>query len=205
MTFTAILKQKKEETQTITTFTFTLDADPHYTPGQFIIISHETEKRAFSILDYNNKELKLGIKCKGTFTHELFAAPLGTTYTITGPFGRFAAMTDHSILIAGGIGIIPLLNIAKHRTTAQETILFYSSNDEPIPYVQEIQKLPLTFYLRNTNKETRLSVAEIIEKIPNYQEKEFLVCGPPAMNDSIIQELKAQGVKQILTEGFTYH
>lgn len=92
-------------------------------PGQFAMIrghrwGHDPLlPRAFSILRAGGGEAEILAKAAGKASRLLAAARPGDTFAVTGPLGSsFPPPVTHSrqILVAGGVGIAPLLMHAEH-------------------------------------------------------------------------------------------
>ncbi len=123
--------------------------------GQFVMIhlldEYGSEVRAKPYSLYNptaNGTVAIGFKIEGAFTQSLSALCIGGCIGISGPFGVFTLDTKNSadiVMLAGGIGIVPLLSmiqfaILKH--VPNSITLFYCNHDaRDIAYYDELQLL----------------------------------------------------------------
>jgi len=141
-----------------------------------------------------------------------------------GPFVLALTGSTPIVLIAGGIGLTPLLcmaNALESQLSSRETWLFYGVRNGREHIMKEhLRRLAQegdTFHLRvcysNPREEDvqgrdydygqRISV-ELVKTVLPSNNYEFYVCGPPGMMASVVQDLRAWGVPQvsILTEAF---
>src|SRR5262249_36240563 len=141
-----------------------------------------------------------------------------------GPFVLALTQSTPIVLIAGGIGLTPLLcmaNALEAPLSSRETWLFYGvRNGREHIMKEQLRRLAQerdTFHLRvcysNPREEDvkgrdydygqRISV-ELLKTVLPSNNYEFYVCGPPGMMASIVGDLKAWGVPpaSILSEAF---
>ncbi len=130
----------------------------------------------------------------------------GTIVEVEGAYGRFSYVNyknTKQIWIAGGIGITPFLSMAKDiKGSDVHADLYYSVKTE-----SELINWDL-LYSKAVNFPENLRVIPFIgDKQPNYldidyiatmsgdlNDKDFYICGPPAMMQSLKKQLKARGV-----------
>lgn len=115
-------------------------------PGQFLsIYCNEGSRllpRPISICEINEEKtmLRLVFRVAGAGTKELAEAKQWDEFEIMGPLGNgfFLENTSNSILIGGGIGIPPMLELAKNLPGKKQIVLGYRSEtflvDEFKPY-----------------------------------------------------------------------
>jgi uncharacterized protein len=141
-----------------------------------------------------------------------------------GPFVLALTQSTPIVLIAGGIGLTPLLcmaNALESPLSSRETWLFYGvrNGSEHImkEHLRRLAQERDSFHLRvcysNPRAEDvkgrdydygqRISV-ELLKTVLPCNNYEFYVCGPPGMMASVVGDLKAWGVPQasILSEAF---
>ena len=88
--------------------------------GQFILVRYGEDPclpRAFSVMSAGDGTLDLFVKSEGRVREKLSTCPIGTTFSVRGPYGtpydrRIAADRPY-VLVAGGSGIAPMLFFAE--------------------------------------------------------------------------------------------
>ncbi len=103
---------------------YALEFDVPVVPGQFAMVHPGDDDRyvlgrPLSILDASDGRLRFLIKVAGRGTRDLVQAPVGSTARIFGPLGRgfesAALLGGEAILVAGGVGVVPLHLLARKR------------------------------------------------------------------------------------------
>ena len=177
-----------------------------YAPGQFMLLTAPNgTKRAYSIASSPNMEaLEFAIKLveNGEFTSQIPTFKVGDKLNVEGPLGPFIYNTcGQYVLIAGGIGITPMISILRDRDGKHEcetVTLFYSARTkEDLAYLSELEEidskndnLTSVFTLTRENPENwnyetgHVDEAMLKKYVPNLQESRFFVCGPAKMVDS---------------------
>jgi len=216
-------------------WTLVLEPDGHpgmrFAPGQFAWITlgrpHFTmQENPFSIRSSAEEpaRLEFGIKEAGDFTVALSKADPGTPAVVDGPHGAFSIDRYPAVgyvFIAGGIGITPMLsflNTMADRKDPRPVVLFYADKDlEGMAYREELDALKQRLDLRiilvpekapsDWDGDSGMIGDDILERhLPkDLIHREFFICGPPPMMQSIQKILKAKGVRQnhIHLEKFT--
>lgn len=214
------------------------DSEPRlfsYQPGQYAAIGFKkhfrpTAARCFSLASSptNQSHIQFGVRVKGKFTKALLSLKPGDELDVRGPFGGFvfdAERDKEAVLLAGGIGISPLLGMARFAADTQlpnPITLFYSCHSaDDLPFAPEIHALEK----QNENFEAYYAIGEglpegishprvctgriseeFIEQAigKNWQKKTFFICGPTPFMKAMASMLKSNGVpqKQIMTEAF---
>src|SRR5579871_104829 len=151
--------------------------------------------------------VEMTIRNLGDFTSTIHTLPVGKRVYLDGPYGAFTVgnPADMHVLIAGGIGITPMMSII--RTFADNgdkrpVILLYGSKDwESITFREELdalkERLNLTIVhvIRNppaewTGERGHIT-AEVFKRhlLPPYADHEYFICGADIMMDSIEKAL----------------
>lgn len=104
-------------------------------PGQFIILycKNQTRKlgRPISICEINKKDkmIRIVYRVAGKGTEEFSHLSPGDEITILGPLGNGYEMLDgNAVLVAGGIGIPPMLELAKQLPGKVTVVLGYRNS-----------------------------------------------------------------------------
>lgn len=215
-----MLKAKREIAEDI----FSLKLAPEegegipYTPGQFMLLTLESGvKRAYSIASAPGKgELEFAIKnVGGEFTSNLPKLKEGDKIGVDGPLGPLAYDTcNEFVLIAGGVGITPMLSILRDRDGKEEcanATLFYSARTKAgLAYFEELVEIDS----RNSNLKSvftltrekpdgwkyetgHVDAAMLRKYLTDFSKKKYFVCGPMRMVDSFREILlKELGVPE---------
>ncbi len=202
-----------------------------YRPGQFVYVQFENEELApephpFSISSPTQEAMiRLSIKELGDWTAQLGALKEGDRAKIWGPYGRFGEHAfdydEHrAVLVAGGIGITPLLSMAGDRRLQEQhrpkISLVYSvvSEDEAL-YLDELRELEsqlgkdrFELVVHETGEgddEEYLTAERLDEYVGPLNECVYLICGPTPMMDSLKAQLQEAGVpfERIFAEDFS--
>jgi predicted ferric reductase len=166
----------------------------------------------FSFSDaYNGRYARFSIKNCGDFTSKISQIQPGTKLVIDGPLGMFVdeiAERDKFLLIAGGIGITPLLAMLKslawkHKDVA---LLYGARTDKDLVFKREIEdvvrqyeNISVHYILSEETAEYEYGYIDsdkITRLVPDYQSREIFLCGPPLMMESVNNNLKSIGFSQ---------
>jgi predicted ferric reductase len=192
-------------------------------PGQYFYIQLRNfgESHPFSLMEYDPQtgDLVFGIKVQGKFTHEIDDLQILTEVKIDGPYGVFTQEAQNDkpkVIIAGGIGVTPFVELVKYYDSP--TTIFMHSNR----YAKEIIARPglqsrlgnryIDFIsqdisLKDTNVvNSRLQpehFASILgqEQIQYYN---YFICGSPGFIQGVKKVLKGLNIpkNQIFAEEF---
>jgi ferredoxin-NADP reductase len=160
------------------------------------------------------------------FKRALGALPVGAHVVIEGPFGSLTLHNERTraaVLIAGGIGVTPIMSIlrqATHDRLPQRLVLLYSNRrPEDAPFLIELQALEqrnpryqliATMTLMSTSSRpwtgSRGQIDETLVKhaVSSLLRPIYYVVGPPGMVEAIRAILSKAGVNDddIRTEEF---
>lgn len=136
-------------------------------------------------------------------TKELPDLRPGDTVKIGNPWG---AIEDKGpgVFIAGGAGITPFLGILRNRARRGELdgchLIFANETPEDIilhPLWEGLDTLRVTYVVsedaRNGQREGRID-ANFLDDVVDDWDGRFYVCGPPAMEEAVIDILQLRGV-----------
>ncbi len=154
--------------------------------------------------------VEMTIRNLGDFTSRIASVPPGQLVFLDGPYGAFTTNSepaDMLVLIAGGVGVTPMMSIV--RTFADNgdkrpVLLLYGSRTyEEITFREELETLTgrldlkVVHVLQNPHEgwsgERGFIDAEILRRHlpPPYAAHEYFICGPNVMMDGIERALSA--------------
>lgn len=155
----------------------------------------------------DGSSFRITVKNLGDHSARFGEIPVGTRVFAEGPFGVFTAesrTTDKALLIAGGIGITPvraLLEqmggdlVALYRVVSSEDIVFMDELDR----IAETRGVKVNYVVGDhASEEGRnlLSPKHLKELVPDIAERDVYICGPVAMIDSIVPNLRSADVSR---------
>jgi predicted ferric reductase len=157
--------------------------------------------------------VEMTIRNLGDFTSAIHKVPVGRRVYLDGPYGAFTIdrnPADMHVLIAGGVGITPMVSIIRtlaDRGDQRPVILLYGSKDwESITFREELEALKARLDLTvvhvlvhppaDWTGEQGFINAEVFKRhlSPPYAAHEYFICGPDVMMDAIETALKELGV-----------
>lgn len=239
-TWTGQLRVAQIVRETPTVLTFRL-ADPaadrlpfDFLPGQFLQVEVEPDpgkpiRRSYTIASSPTQrafvELTIKREEQGAVSrhlHDKIAA--GDLLKVTGPFGAFTFTgtdADSIVLIAGGVGITPMMSVLRYLTDtawAGEIYFLYGARStEEFVFREEFERLerrfpnlhviatmqrsPGTVWLGLEGPFTKEILAGAV---PEIAKRRIHLCGPPAMMTAMKKHLEELGVPeaQLHTEAF---
>jgi len=204
-----------------------------YVPGQFVIVSFQSkhispEPHPFTLSSTPTRPeyLQLTVRTNGDWTRHVARITVGERVYIQGPFGRFShVFTDPAreiIMIAGGIGITPMLSMMRFMADRQDqraiTLIWSNRSREHMVYPDELNELgeKLTGFrsvlIFTGNSDEYLSTEGLnLEKLQSMlkgsgRQAAIFVCGPEQMMVQIKNDLKRIGFepRSIHTETFGF-
>ena len=221
----ATITKIRQETPTVKSFLLDLGGDPfHFLPGQwvdfYIDLGHKLEVGGFSIISspLQKETIELAVKkqaygAPSVYLHE--QAKVGDTFIINGGFGDFYYDYDRDtgnplVLIAGGIGITPLISILRYVDEAhpevEVTLIYSSTTPSELVFLRELKaisarnpRIRCVFTTTQPQEELweghvgRIDLALLKEHLPE-KDALFYLCGPPAMLDDVSVLLADLGV-----------
>ena len=198
-----------------------------FVPGQFVIWRFFTkdgwwQAHPFSFSTAPNpKYLRLTAKAVGDYTKTLPSLRPGTWVSVDGPHGNFTTsrLTMPSLLmIAGGSGITPIRAMLERLpAVVKDLVVIYAVRTRrDLALAKEIEPLVAARggqvkYLLSKEQAPGfghgiLNSANLDHLVPDVASREIMLCGPPAMTDSVVAMLKKRGIDHhhIHTERFAY-
>jgi predicted ferric reductase len=205
-----------------------------YLPGQFSFVcfrsgSLPAEEHHFTLSSTPTRPGRIifTIKCSGDFTSRIGSLQPGDRAVLDGPYGLFShcALSDapgrEIIMIAGGIGITPMLSMLRYMADVESArivkLIWSNKTDKDIFCGQELDAMQ--------QKMDSLTVHHVLTCQPGYEgpagrldapmlagllegcsrSSRVFLCGPPAMMSGVSKILKNLGFKAggISTERFS--
>jgi ferredoxin-NADP reductase len=203
-----------------------LGAEVDFRPGQYFWVElldppYDDERgprRHITVVTSPNERGVLGLCTRlrdSAFKRSLVELPVGAEVEVEEPKGNFVLPeeTDRPyVFVAGGIGITvfrSMLRYVAEEGLPHRVTLVYSNRDrESTPFLDELLELEravpnLRLVLTMTedpgwNGETRHVDAELLRDHlgDELAAQTYLVAGPPAMVDSVVEKLAAAGVPE---------
>ncbi|ALL71103.1 Flavodoxin reductase ferredoxin-NADPH reductase family 1 (plasmid) [Paraburkholderia caribensis MBA4] len=178
---------------------------PEYTPGahidvhlptgivrQYSLCGGPQQRDAYVIAVQHNAASRGGSRA-------MHALQVGDTLSIDGPRNHFPLANDarHSVLLAGGIGITPLLSMAERlaQTQASFELHYCVRSRERAAFLDRLDAPHLrgrcTLYIDDAPADARMDVARIVrDPLPGSH---LYVCGPSGFMDYAFDTAKRAG------------
>jgi predicted ferric reductase len=149
----------------------------------------------------DGKSLRLTVKALGDHSAHIADVKPGTRVIAEGPFGVFTATrrrSDKVLLVAGGIGITPVRALAEE-LDGDVAVLYRAISESDLVFVDELEELGVRVHYvlgdhAAPDGHKLLSPDHIRELVPDLSERDVFVCGPPAMADAAVANLRRAGV-----------
>ena len=198
-----------------------------YNAGQFIWLnvghsSFSMKENPFSICSApgGGPEISFMLKELGDFTRTIGQIESGAVAYLDGPYGNLSVddRTEPGVaLIAGGVGLAPLLGILREMRLANDPrkvrLIYGNRVDDQIAYRDELGTQDVVYVLseppENWHGETGFIDAALIDRVfslKEFSEWVFVLCGPAIMMDTVEDHLIERGTPShcILSERFDY-
>lgn len=230
MKFETYVKEIIPRTHNVTSFRFPRPAELNYKPGQFLFVTLKADGKelskhfSFSSSPTEKTHIEFTKKLSDSdFSAALKALKNGDWARIDAPYGKFTFEGEHEKigLLGGGIGITPFMGICRYctdmRLDTKVTLLYGNRTENDIAFRKELEamqkqnkNLKIVFTLNEADSgwkgATGFITADMIKKeIPDYKDRVFYTCGPPAMVEIMEKLIKSLGLPetQLNREYFT--
>lgn len=225
----AVIQEVVQRTHNVKSIRLDVGEKPQFKAGQFLSVTLENNpalKRYLSISNSPTEDSYLEFTKKITdsdFSAALDRAKPGDTITVSYPMGKFTLDDPKGKIafISGGIGITPIRSIAKYVVDMQlgtDMVLLYANQSlKDIIFKDNFEamqkaypKLKVSHVLCEAEPGFRCTIGRINsqiirDEIPDFFERRFFLCGPPAMVEAMCRiltdELKITQ-DNIITENF---
>jgi ferredoxin-NADP reductase len=204
---------------------FEVDGYPDFRPGAYFWVElpdrgHEDEKglrRHISLVTSPTDRPLVGLATRlrdSAFKRTLAELEVGDEVVVEEPKGSFLLPEDTSadyVFVAGGIGITVFRSMLRYiadRDLPYTVTLCYSNRDrESAAFLDELEELEqriegLRVVLTFTEDEgwegesRRIDAAMLEDHVGELDAKHYLVAGPPAMTEAVVDALHAAGVAE---------
>ena len=195
-----------------------------FKPGQFAFVEIRgkewSEPHPFTISSAPGEDrLRFTMKVLGDWTRKVREElEPGGEVIVRGPYGRFdasKAANKNQVWIAGGIGLTPFLSKVRSMEKGDDRqihFVYAARNEEEAIFLDELKARAaelgnITLYplFSDMGEFARVDIAK--ERLPNALDAfEYFICGPKQMVDSLMKDLKKEGVQRskIHTEAFEF-
>ncbi len=193
-----------------------------FQPGQHVLLTLEIDgalhSRCFSLSDAPRRDglIRLTIRKQdsGNVSTAAHALQLGQVVRISKAQGQFAPNDSEQplLLISAGSGVTPMMSMLRAMANAgstREVVLLHSGRSEgDMVFGAELAQLAsewpkLHLHLHFSNTSGRIDAAAIAAQIPDWAEREALVCGPAGLMALVAELFDAHGLSdQLLSESF---
>jgi predicted ferric reductase len=168
----------------------------------------------------NGQYIRITVKAVGDFTSAMRHLTIGTKVVVEGPYGIFTSVRrrlPRVALIAGGIGITPLRALLEEMPQRKNAIiLIYRARSwEDVVFQPELDQLikdrggVIHYIVGRRGHEVPLEpLARRVLRVlvPDIQDRDVFICGPPDMLQGVGESLRDLGVppRQIHRERFAF-
>ena len=168
-------------------------------PGQFIsVYSNDDSKllpRPISIceIDRENGRLRIVYRVVGYGTKEFSGCKAGDTLEIMGPLGNgYTLKKNKAILVAGGIGVPPMLELAKQLDAEKTVVLGYRTSTFLKEEFEEVCDVKIA--TEDGSQGAKGTVIDAIEKY-GVEGKVIYACGPMPMLKALAAYAEEHGME----------
>jgi ferredoxin-NADP reductase/uncharacterized protein YcbX len=219
-----VVDEVRNETAAVKTFRLRHPSEAaipfRFLPGQFLTITlergAEVLQRCYTIASSPSESgfCEITVKREGAASgllHDLLAA--GSRLSVAGPLGQFTFdedKADEIVLIAGGVGITPLMSNIRYLTSqswkGRIDLIYSVKTPDDIIFREELETLQRAFpalrvHITTTARDEnwrgargRLSEKFIRDIVPDIAGRTVHICGPAAMASAVQQILHHLGV-----------
>ncbi len=214
----AKVKKVKKLTDNIIELTFETDSEIAFSPGQFILLRVDMQKklfRAYSIVSAQGNELTIAVKHvkDGLASDFLFSLKKGDNVHLEGPAGRFTLGKNDSLLFIGvGIDITPFVSLVKQALSEGKkvTLLHGARYKKDLIYEEYFRGmgeknftyLP-TLTCHAGEKECGIGrITKHLRELEIDKKTQVYLCGMRDMVDDAKKILDQKGITSIYSESF---
>ena len=109
-----ILKVKEVRKETLDIVTLSIEGRLNYKPGQFIMLwLPGMDEKPFAVSYCEQNYFAVTIEKKGDYTKHIAQIKPGTKVGVRGPFGNGFSSKNNAIIVVGGLGMAPVMELIK--------------------------------------------------------------------------------------------
>ncbi|MEM3729063.1 MAG: dihydroorotate dehydrogenase electron transfer subunit [Candidatus Bathyarchaeia archaeon] len=196
----------KTESPTVKTFTFKDRLCAKAKPGQFLMLwIPSVDEIPLSIFDTNEREglVSVAVKRVGEATQALHSKKVGDIIGVRGPFGNsFTPGIGRILMVGGGIGIAPLLFLAKKLASSKKariTVVIGAKTKSELLFLKELRELCGGANLLASTEDGSYGVkgvaSNLVEAVLAREKFDTVyACGPERMIRKIFDQCEKRGV-----------
>lgn len=174
-------------------------------PGEFVMVRgswgvHPVLPRAFSLVECGDFGSIL-VKPVGEGTERLAAMEAGDELTVFGPLGRGYDMDNgerHPVLVAGGVGVAPLLYLARefHGRGIRASFIYGGRTGDDLPLADDIAEISeLLVTTENGERGEQGLVTAPLSRLLDADDNRIVYsCGPDGMLHAVSNVAQAAAV-----------
>jgi ferredoxin-NADP reductase len=232
MRFETAVKEVIPRAKDMVSYRFPRPSELDYKPGQYMLATIKAgEKELTHPFSFSSSPTEKGFieftkkLTDSEYSNTLRALKPGGWARIDAPYGNFTFQGEHCkiVMLAGGVGITPFRSICRYSTDTQlasSIVLLYGCRSEnEIAFKTELEEmqrqnpnLKVVFILGEASSQWKGLVgfinAELVKtQVPDYKERIFYACGPPAMVKAMENLVASMGLplSQLKLEALAGH
>lgn len=212
------IKDIIQRTHNVKSFRLGIDSDVDFKAGQYMIVTLNLDGKDISrYLSISNSPTEKGYieftkkLTNSDFSTELNKQKIGNTVKVRYAFGKFTfdGEYDKIAFLSGGIGITPIRSITKYvvdKNIGTDMVLLYGNQSiDDIAFKDDFDlmkkaypKFRVEHVLCDDSrcdwpvKIGFITKDVILDCLPDYEERKFFICGPPAMVEAMKKILLAE-------------
>lgn len=153
----------------------------------------------------NGKYLRVTVKNLGDQSGSLMSLRKGTRVWIEGPYGVFtdkARVMNHAVLLAGGIGVTPILSLLGSIPASVPVTVIYRvhGHGRGAPLHRELETVcarrpnSRLVFLPGTRQEYPLTLENLRTWAPDIARSDFYICGAAGFVEAAVEDAHAAGI-----------
>lgn len=209
----AALQDVKSLTSDVKLYTLKTREKLHFRPGQFFMVSVFGYGEApFSVASLDNDHFQLCIRKAGHLTSAIHSLRPGDRVGLRGPYGNGfnldVAKNRDVVLVAGGLGIVPLRPLiyslaARRKDFGRVSLLYGSRRPSEILFGNEVERwgaagIEVIHTVDCPEDDWRGCVGIVtghVDKVEaDFPESTAFICGPNVMIDAAMRKLSTLGI-----------